>query len=419
MGLIQSQIVDPEQNQHRVRALKKVMRKLNFDGHDSRIERVERMREYNGLLARLVGYEKGSANELDSRAVLKLERFRQQARSLHRHLSCHFEACRYRRCATHHALLSLPAVIDWQQPTVLIITEALGPDLIAAGAKAVPVELLQESSPFPRTIDDADTDDGPDLRNPSETCSAVRRDNHLCLSIKREVDFVDHGGWKLPDSEGRDRLRIASDELNATEAELNDCLQLRRLFAEAPYHWLNQRSELRFNTIHRLTMSVLTIVRSPWIHDDWSVEDLLLSCHDDHPRYNWLFVSKEFRGLSGENHAPVSEILSGSKLRRLLFSLGLAILQILFAQKIEVDPKLWSAGVEPQPRSQSRNRKMNCWDWIDRVERRYGHQVSGAVRRCLMSAFDPALDLAKRDFREAFFKKVIEPLRNWDQTWPV
>jgi hypothetical protein len=101
--------------------------------------------------------------------------------------------------------------------------------------------------------------------------------------------------------------------------------------------------------------------------------------------------------------------------KRSLFSLGVLLLELAFAQTLESQPfrKEFLLNGEPNEFTNLCTAKK----WHEQVEPEFGDGIADAIRRCLDCAFGPVADFDNDQFSQAILDDVIYPLESFVSLW--
>jgi hypothetical protein len=177
---------------------------------------------------------------------------------------------------------------------------------------------------------------------------------------------------------------------------------LDRLNNKAP---LSRRQ--RFHIAVLLSVSVLQLFSTPWLTDLWNKEKVLL-----------LWTEDDSTDQTGANQVyvkadPISQISSSTDSTKVIFALGVMLLELCFGQKLEEHPN-WDKYLGADGKANEHTEFATAREWQAKVTPEAGPEFAEAVRKCLLCAFaTKGTSLEDDDFRNAFYTGVVRPVQDY------
>lgn len=166
----------------------------------------------------------------------------------------------------------------------------------------------------------------------------------------------------------------------------------------------------RFYISVLLCVSVLQLYSTPWVEEMWNKKRILLRYMEDDgsadsiARNVYMRPKKDF----AETEAPDSA--------KILFSLGVMLLELVFGRRLEDHPK-WSSYFGADGKPNDHTAFSTARDWQAKVEGEVGSGYAEAIRKCLLCAFPTrSTSLDDPDLRNAFYTDVLKPV---EECWRV
>jgi hypothetical protein len=156
-----------------------------------------------------------------------------------------------------------------------------------------------------------------------------------------------------------------------------------------------------------LASSVLQLHETPWLRDNWGMDDILFIKRAENNGYDHPFVSQRLDHANRNSSSTTSSTMSRIIRNQTLYALGLSLIELWYGKPLSV---LSIAG------DQAETNQMTEWNTADRlVEELYneaGGKYSDAVRRCIRCDFDRrGSSLQDVTFQRAVYQGVVAQLQ--------
>ncbi|KAJ2986725.1 hypothetical protein NUW58_g4891 [Xylaria curta] len=157
---------------------------------------------------------------------------------------------------------------------------------------------------------------------------------------------------------------------------------------------------------------VLYLGPSPWIPASWNKSHLTLVSNETSGPQAYFFESSLLPRLQPPgNTAPRSD-----QTRASLFSIGVLLLELLFRETFEKQP-FRAQFLNNMGQANEVTDLCAALQWHQRVGEECGYELSDAIRRCIVCAFDAPHNLGDPEFIEAVWYGVVRPLENFLSAW--
>ncbi|KAF2006150.1 hypothetical protein P154DRAFT_529843 [Amniculicola lignicola CBS 123094] len=168
-----------------------------------------------------------------------------------------------------------------------------------------------------------------------------------------------------------------------------------------------------------LASSVLQLHETPWLHENWTKDNIYFIKRADQTMYDYPFVSQQFNAsaLAPTPALPLPASMSRIIRNQTLYALGVSLIELWYRKPIS---ELYDPTDGPPFIGDPRVDLMTEWNTADRLAEELYHEAGGkysdAVRRCIRCDFDHRANrLEDTTFQKAVYQGVVEQLKeNFD-----
>ncbi|KAI0116547.1 hypothetical protein GGR51DRAFT_546053 [Nemania sp. FL0031] len=157
--------------------------------------------------------------------------------------------------------------------------------------------------------------------------------------------------------------------------------------------------------------SVLYLGASQWIPTSWDKAHLILinnDSSDPQPYFKSALLS-DLRSVSDSGKQV-------DKTRVSFFTIGVLLLELLFRETFETQP-FRAQFLNAMGQANEATDLCAALQWHQRVSEECGYELSDAIRRCILCAFDAPPNLSDPSFVEAVWYGVVKPLETFLSAW--
>jgi hypothetical protein len=172
------------------------------------------------------------------------------------------------------------------------------------------------------------------------------------------------------------------------------------------------RRDKRMQVALVMLRSILCLGPSPWIPRSWDKSHLILvgkELSDPRPYFYKSSLLSDLPSLGSS--APQVD-----KARASLFAIGVLLLELLFRETFEQQP-FRAQFLNNMGQANEATDLCAALQWHQRVAEECGYELSDAIRRCIVCAFDAPPNLGDPGFIEAVWYGVVKPLENFLSAW--
>ncbi|TGJ79341.1 hypothetical protein E0Z10_g9425 [Xylaria hypoxylon] len=172
------------------------------------------------------------------------------------------------------------------------------------------------------------------------------------------------------------------------------------------------RRDKRMHVALVILRSMLCLGPSSWIPPSWNKSHLTLISDNTSDTQPYFFQSSLLSDpLSLGTPAPQSD-----QTRASLFSIGVLLLELLFRETFEKQP-FRAQFLNNMGQANEVTDLCAALQWHQRVGEECGYELSDAIRRCIVCAFDAPHNPGDPEFIEAVWYGVVQPLENFLSAW--
>ncbi|KAI3319727.1 hypothetical protein HD806DRAFT_525384 [Xylariaceae sp. AK1471] len=172
------------------------------------------------------------------------------------------------------------------------------------------------------------------------------------------------------------------------------------------------RRDKRMQIALAMLRSILCLGPSPWVPLSWDKSHLILIGKESSDPRPYFFKSSLLSNqLSTGILAPQAD-----KTRASLFAIGVLLLELLFRETFEKQP-FRAQFLDDKGQANEVTDLCAALQWHRRVGEECGYELSDAIRRCIVCAFDASPNLGDPSFIEAVWYGVVKPLENFLAAW--
>jgi hypothetical protein len=168
----------------------------------------------------------------------------------------------------------------------------------------------------------------------------------------------------------------------------------------------------RFILANILAFTVLQLQTTPWLSSTWNKRDVvfLYPSSPPGPLLSRPYISKVFPSTTPATAASATDC------KQCLFRFGIVLLELTFNQRLETLP---IREKYPGPNGVPNEYTDLCTakEWHHKVEGECGEGLAEVIRRCIDCSFGPKPDWNSEEFAEAYYRNVVEPLRELLRQW--
>ncbi|KAI3338768.1 hypothetical protein F4824DRAFT_499144 [Ustulina deusta] len=172
------------------------------------------------------------------------------------------------------------------------------------------------------------------------------------------------------------------------------------------------RRDRRLQVALAVLRSILYLGTSPWVPHPWNKSHLVL-IGDQSTNPCPYFSTSSLLSNSPSASGQASE---AERTRESLFATGVLILELLFRETLERQP-FRNQFLNNDGQVTKATDLCAALEWHQRVDEEYGYDISDAIRRCIVCAFDPPCDLRNPHFITTVNYGVLRSLENFLSAW--
>lgn len=240
----------------------------------------------------------------------------------------------------------------------------------------------------------------PDLQPIQDLCSAIgslqgpQRD--VCFSLLRDEIIRQRYGFLVYPTE-----HLPSDTDHWSVSSLRTAVSAG----------MTRRDRLQLAVT--LASSVLQLHETPWLNDDWSIDNIFFIERPGMDAYKYPFVARQFHQTSPASVNTIPSSLTYVIPNQTLYGLGIALIELWYGKTLTELHKAGDGPLDPA------NAQMNfltmfntAFRLVSELEDEAGEMYSDAVRRCIQCDFKSrARNFRDAQFQSAVFEGVVAQLK--------
>lgn len=298
---------------------------------------------------------------------------------------------------------SITAPWNWDEAEVRVVTEALPPATAVVDTRIARFKRkVRFPSQLARATVQAARQPVPCTRPITDLCSAIgtlqssQRD--VCLTLfEKKVAKQKYG------------LEIIPIKSRPNDTDLWSVSTLGSALQSG--HQFPKRDRLRLAVT--LASSVLQLHETPWLGEDWGVDNIYFLERPGTNAYDHCFVFRQF----DQDHIVSKKVASRSVARVIrnsaVFALGIALIELWYARTLaELQIPADEEQIPDKSEAELLTRYNTAQRLVEELEDQAGTKYSGAVRRCIYCNFDTKVNRLEDDkFQKAVFQGVVVQLQ--------
>jgi hypothetical protein len=242
----------------------------------------------------------------------------------------------------------------------------------------------------------------PNLEPIKDLCSAIRTlqkpQRHVCWTLlEREIVKQNY------------ELRIYPTKTLPQDTEKWSVSTLRKTSRRGRKFPKRDRVRLAVT----LASSVLQLHKTPWLDDNWGIDNIYFVERPGCTAYNYPFVSRGLDAGSSSSQPTVPKQLGRMIRNQPLFALGVALIELWYGESLPELHEDEDGPLDPPDLQSSLLTRFNTADRLaDELADDAGTKYSDAVRRCIRCDFSLRVNnLEDVQFQKAVFHGVVAKLK--------
>ena len=240
----------------------------------------------------------------------------------------------------------------------------------------------------------------PDLQPIQDLCSAIRSlqgpQRDVCFSLLKDEIIRQRYGFLVYPTE---HLPCDTDRWSVSS--------LRTAFTAG----MTRRDRLQLAIT--LASSVLQLHETPWLNDDWGIDNIFFIERPGIDAYEHPFVARHFDPASSASVNAIPSSLAYVIPNQTLYGLGIALIELWYGKTLA---ELYKAGDGPQDSADAQLNFLTSFNTafrlVSELEDEAGEMYSDAVRRCIQCDFKSrAKNFRDVQFQTAVFEGVVAQLK--------